>query len=270
MADNNVHPSTSLPESVFRLQDVSFSVPGRTLLAPLSLTFPQGKVCGLIGHNGSGKSTLLKMLGRHQSATAGTIFLNDTPLSQWDSKAFARQVAYLPQQLPAAEGMTVQELVAIGRYPWHGALGRFKHQDKEKVEEAITLVGLKPFAHRLVDSLSGGERQRAWLAMMVAQDSRCLLLDEPTSALDIAHQKDVLALIQRLSREKGLTVIAVLHDLNMAARYCDQLMALRGGEMIAQGAPEEMMHGDVLEQIYGIPMGILPHPAGGAPVSFVY
>ena len=165
--------------------------------------------------------------------TAGTIFLNDTPLSHGHSKAFARQVAYLPQQLPAAEGMTVPELVAIGRYPWHGALGRFKHQDKEKVEEAITLVGLKPFAHRLVDSLSGGERQRAWLAMMVAQDSRCLLLDEPTSALDIAHQKDVLALIQRLSREKGLTVIAVLHDLNMAARYCDQLMALRGGEMIA-------------------------------------
>lgn len=257
-------------DSTFSLNEVSFTVPGRTLLAPLSLTFPKGKVCGLIGHNGSGKSTLLKMLGRHQSATAGQIQLNDTPLEQWDSKAFARQVAYLPQQLPAAEGMTVQELVAIGRYPWHGALGRFKHQDREKVEEAISLVGLKPFAHRLVDSLSGGERQRAWLAMMVAQDSRCLLLDEPTSALDIAHQVDVLALIHRLSQEKGLTVIAVLHDLNMAARYCDYLMALRGGELIAQGTPEEMMRGDVLEQVYGIPMGILPHPAGGAPVSFVY
>jgi iron complex transport system ATP-binding protein len=257
-------------DSTFSLQEVSFTVPGRTLLAPLSLTFPKGKVCGLIGHNGSGKSTLLKMLGRHQSASSGHIQLNETPLEQWDSKAFARQVAYLPQQLPAAEGMTVQELVAIGRYPWHGALGRFKHQDREKVEEAISLVGLKPFAHRLVDSLSGGERQRAWLAMMVAQDSRCLLLDEPTSALDIAHQVDVLALIHRLSQEKGLTVIAVLHDLNMAARYCDYLMALRGGELIAQGTPEEMMRGDVLEQVYGIPMGILPHPAGGAPVSFVY
>ncbi|WP_459176447.1 Fe3+-hydroxamate ABC transporter ATP-binding protein FhuC [Ewingella americana] len=270
MADHNVSLSSPLPESVFRLQDASFTVPGRTLLAPLSLTFPQGKVCGLIGHNGSGKSTLLKMLGRHQPASSGQVLLNETPLSQWDNKTFARQVAYLPQQLPAAEGMTVQELVAIGRYPWHGALGRFKHQDKEKVEEAIALVGLKPFAHRLVDSLSGGERQRAWLAMMVAQDSRCLLLDEPTSALDIAHQVDVLALIHRLSHEKGLTVIAVLHDLNMAARYCDYLMALRGGELIAQGTPQEMMRGEVLEQIYGIPMGILPHPAGGAPVSFVY
>ena len=137
------------------------------------------------------------------------------------------------------------------------------------VEEAISLVGLKPFANRLVDSLSGGERQRAWLAMMVAQDSRCLLLDEPTSALDIAHQVEVLALIQRLSRERDLTVIAVLHDINMAARYCDHLVALRGGEMIAQGGPLELMQGPVLEQIYGIPMGTLPHPSG-APVSFVY
>ncbi|ADZ41340.1 TPA: Fe3+-hydroxamate ABC transporter ATP-binding protein FhuC [Yersinia enterocolitica] len=256
--------------SVFSLHELSFSVPGRTLLQPLSLTFPQGKVCGLIGHNGSGKSTLLKMLGRHQPPSSGKVLLNDVPLPLWDNKAFAREVAYLPQQLPAAEGMTVRELVAIGRYPWHGALGRFRQEDREQVEEAIALVDLKPLANRLVDSLSGGERQRAWLAMLVAQNSRCLLLDEPTSALDIAHQIEVLGLIQRLSRERGLTVIAVLHDINMAARYCDHLVALRGGEMIAQGPADSLMQGAVLEQIYGIPMGILPHPAGGAPVSFVY
>lgn len=257
-------------EARFTLENVSFAVPGRVLLQPLSLSFPPGKVCGLIGHNGSGKSTLLKILGRHHSSATGQVVLNRQPLEQWDNKAFARQVAYLPQQLPAAEGMTVRELVAVGRYPWHGALGRFTVGDRERVEEAIALVGLKPFANRLVDSLSGGERQRAWLAMMVAQDSRCLLLDEPTSALDIAHQVDVLALIQRLSHERGLTVIAVLHDINMAARYCDHLVALRGGEMIAEGSPLELMQGTILEQIYGIPMGILPHPSGGAPVSFVY
>lgn len=256
--------------SVFSLRELSFSVPGRILLQPLSLTFPQGKVCGLIGHNGSGKSTLLKMLGRHQPPASGEALLNGVPLPLWDNKAFAREVAYLPQQLPAAEGMTVRELVAMGRYPWHGALGRFRQEDREQVEEAIALVDLKPLANRLVDSLSGGERQRAWLAMMVAQNSRCLLLDEPTSALDIAHQVEVLGLIQRLSRERGLTVIAVLHDINMAARYCDHLVALRGGEMIAQGPADSLMQGAVLEQIYGIPMGILPHPAGGAPVSFVY
>ncbi|EFU2055356.1 ATP-binding cassette domain-containing protein [Escherichia coli] len=228
---------TNHSDTTFALRNISFRVPGRTLLHPLSLTFPAGKVTGLIGHNGSGKSTLLKMLGRHQ---------------------------------PPSEGMTVRELVAIGRYPWHGALGRFGAADREKVEEAISLVGLKPLAHRLVDSLSGGERQRAWIAMLVAQDSRCLLLDEPTSALDIAHQVDVLALVHRLSQERGLTVIAVLHDINMAARYCDYLVALRGGEMIAQGTPAEIMRGETLEMIYGIPMGILPHPAGAAPVSFVY
>ncbi|MFD1804047.1 Fe3+-hydroxamate ABC transporter ATP-binding protein FhuC [Mixta tenebrionis] len=263
--------SYSSPQgTTFSLDRVSFRVPGRTLLHPLSLTFPAGKVTGLIGHNGSGKSTLLKMLGRHQTASEGRILLNDKPVAEWSSKAFAREVAYLPQQLPAAEGMTVRELVAIGRYPWHGALGRYGEEDRARVEEAIALVGLKPFAARLVDSLSGGERQRAWLAMLVAQNSRCLLLDEPTSALDIAHQVEVLALIQNLSRQRGLTVIAVLHDINMAARYCDYLVALRAGESIAQGAPGDIMRSEVLERIYNIPMGILPHPQGGAPVSFVY
>lgn len=261
--------NTTRSETTFALRDVTFRVPGRTLLHPLSLTFPAGKVTGLIGHNGSGKSTLLKMLGRHQPPAEGEILLDAQPLASWNSKSFARKVAYLPQQLPPAEGMTVRELVAIGRYPWHGALGRFGALDREKVEQAIALVGLKPLAGRLVDSLSGGERQRAWIAMLVAQDSRCLLLDEPTSALDIAHQVDVLALVHSLSQQRGLTVIAVLHDINMAARYCDYLVALRGGELIAQGEPAEIMRGETLEQIYGIPMGILPHPAGAAPVSFV-
>ncbi|MTH45165.1 Fe3+-hydroxamate ABC transporter ATP-binding protein FhuC [Intestinirhabdus alba] len=257
------------PDTTFTLRNVSFRVPTRTLLYPLTLTFPMGKVTGLIGHNGSGKSTLLKMLGRHQPPSEGAILLDERPLESWSSRAFARRVAYLPQQLPPAEGMTVRELVAIGRYPWHGALGRFGVADREKVEEAIALVGLGPLANRLVDSLSGGERQRAWIAMLVAQDSRCLLLDEPTSALDIAHQVDVLALVHRLSQQRGLTVVAVLHDINMAARYCDYLVALRGGEAIAQGTPDELMRSETLATIYGIPMGILPHPAGAAPVSFV-
>ncbi|NEG80584.1 Fe3+-hydroxamate ABC transporter ATP-binding protein FhuC [Pantoea agglomerans] len=262
-------PYPHAEEATFTLKNASFEVPGRTLLQPLSLTFPPGKVTGLIGHNGSGKSTLLKMLGRHHAASSGEVLLNQQPVGRWNSKVFARQVAYLPQQLPAAEGMTVRELVAIGRYPWHGALGRFGKEDRDRVEDAIAQVGLNAFAGRLVDSLSGGERQRAWLAMMVAQNSRCLLLDEPTSALDIAHQVEVLALIKALSQQRGLTVIAVLHDINMAARYCDHLVALRQGAMIAEGDAEAIMQPEVLGAIYGIPMGILPHPQGGAPVSFV-
>ena len=138
MQENN-----ALPDTTFQLTDVTFSVPGRTLLHPLSLTFPVGKVTGLIGHNGSGKSTLLKMLGRHQPPSQGDVLLDGQPLASWSSKSFARKVAYLPQQLPQAEGMTVRELVAIGRYPWHGALGRFGVADREKVEEAIGLGGLQ-------------------------------------------------------------------------------------------------------------------------------
>lgn len=155
--------------------------------------------------------------------------LNDKPLENWSSKAFAREVAYLPQQLPPAQEMTVSELVAIGCYPWHGALGRFGAADREHVRQVIEMVGLSAFSRRLVDNLSGGERQRAWIAMLVAQDSRCLLLDEPTSALDIAQQVEVLSLVQRLSKARGLTVIAVLHDINMAACFCDYLVALCGG-----------------------------------------
>jgi iron complex transport system ATP-binding protein len=136
MQDNQTQPDTT-----FTLNHLSFRVPGRTLLHPLSLTFPAGKVTGLIGHNGSGKSTLLKMLGRHQPPSEGDILLDDQPLESWSSKAFARKVAYLPQQLPQAEGMTVRELVAIGRYPWHGALGRFGVADREKWKRRLRWSG---------------------------------------------------------------------------------------------------------------------------------
>lgn len=256
--------------AMFSMDNVSISIFGQKLLHSLSLHFPANQVTGLIGHNGSGKSTLLKILGRHYVASSGEIVLNNIPVRKWKSKAFARQVAYLPQQLPTAEGMTVRELVAMGRYPWHGALGRYSNADQQHVDKAITLVGLDTFSQRLVDTLSGGERQRAWIAMLMAQNSRCLLLDEPTSALDIAHQVEVLTLIQQLSRERGLTVITVMHDINMAARYCDHLVALRGGKVIAQGTPANIMQSKTLKEIYGIPMGILQHPKANVPMSFVY
>ncbi len=131
--------------------------------------------------------------------------------------------------------MLARELIALGRYPWHGALGRFGEADRAKVEEAMALTATGPLADRLVDTLSGGERQRVWLAMLVAQDTQCLLLDEPTSALDIGYQIEVLALIRRLSHSKGLGVVIVLHDINMAARFCDEILALRAGRLIARG-----------------------------------
>ena len=244
---------------------------GQTLIVDdINLTIPTGKMTVLAGANGSGKSTLLSTIARMLKPLGGCVRLDGQAIHQMPTKTVSLQLGILPQSPLTPEGLTVFELVSRGRYPWQGLMRQWSEADELAVEEALRLTGTAEFAHLPVDSLSGGERQRAWIAMLVAQDSRCLLLDEPTSALDIAHQVDVLALVHRLSQQRGLTVIAVLHDINMAARYCDYLVALRGGEMIAQGTPAELMRSDTLEQIYGIPMGILPHPAGAAPVSFVY
>jgi ferric hydroxamate transport system ATP-binding protein len=254
---------------LFELDGVSFSVEGRRLLQPLSLSLPARRVVGLIGHNGSGKSTLLKLLARQQAPGGGEIRFEGRPIGDWGGREFARKLAYLPQQPPPAAGMLVRELVALGRYPWHGALGRFGQVDRDKVEAAIALTDIGRFAGRLVESLSGGERQRAWLAMLVAQDAECLLLDEPISALDIAHQIEVLSLVRRLARERGLGVVVVLHDVNMAARFCDEILALHSGRLIARGTPADLMCAEQLEAIYGLPMDILSHPLTGEPIGYV-
>ena len=168
---------------------------------------------------------------------------------------------------PAASSLTVRELAGFGRYPWHGLLRRFSQKDHEKVAQALSLTDTERFAERLVDSLSGGERQRVWLAMLLAQDSRYLLLDEPTSALDIAHQVEVLALVRDLSQRLDLGVVVVLHDINMASRYCDRLIALHSGRLLTQGTPQELMTDSTLEAIYGIPMNVLQH--AGQPIAVV-
>ncbi|MBA4207377.1 MAG: iron-hydroxamate transporter ATP-binding subunit [Polymorphum sp.] len=253
----------------FSLENVSFRLGDKVLLQPLDLDLPAGKSIALIGHNGSGKSTLLKLLGRQQEAAGGTIRFQGEALSRWNARAFARKLAYLPQHTPVAPGMLVRELVALGRYPWHGALGRFGAADKAKVEEALARTGMEPFAGRLVDTLSGGERQRAWLAMMVAQDADCLLLDEPISALDIGHQLEVLGLIRDLVRDKGLTAITVLHDINMAARFCDHIVALHSGQKILEGSPADIMTSEALRRIYNVDMDVLPASTSGHPVALV-
>ncbi|MEK6350592.1 MAG: ATP-binding cassette domain-containing protein [Burkholderia sp.] len=256
-------------ESVFVLREVSFAIPERTLVSKLSLTLPARRVVGLIGHNGSGKSTLIKMLARQQAPTGGAIEFEGKPLDAWGLRDFARKVAYLPQHPPATLGVLVRELVAYGRYPWHGALGRASAEDRAKIAEAMALTDVARFAERHVDTLSGGERQRVWLAMLIAQNADYLLLDEPISALDVAHQVEVLSLVHQLSQERGLGIIVVLHDVNMAARYCDDIVALQGGKLIERGSPEEIMTPAKLKSIYGIAMGVMPHPETGGPVSFV-
>jgi iron-chelate-transporting ATPase len=224
-------------------------------------------VTGLIGQNGSGKSTLLRVIARQQKLSHGSLELFGVPLATLSDRAFAREVAYLPQNTPMAPGITVRELVALGRYPWHGALGRFTSHDTVKVDSAIAAMNLSTFADRFVDSLSGGERQRCWIAMLLAQDARLLLLDEPISALDIAHQIHVLRLIRQIARDMDIAVVIVIHDINLAARYCDDLVALKLGRVVARGTPDRLMTVDLLSEIFGVAMSVISH--NGTPLAFV-
>lgn len=253
---------------MFRVDGAAVRFGTRTVLHPLALELARGRVHGLIGANGSGKSTLLKLLARQRRPDSGRVLFLDREVGGYSDRDFARRVAYMPQFTPPADGMTVRELVALGRFPWHGTLGRFSAADRGKVADAIALTSLGGLADRLVETLSGGERQRAWLAMMLAQDGDCLLLDEPTSALDIAHQVEMLALIRDLSRQRGLTVVIVLHDINMAARYCCEIVALREGRLVAGGTPKQVMQPAVLKAIYALDMGVIQTCENGRTVAF--
>lgn len=251
--------------SLFAIENLSVDVPGRRLLDGFTLDLPAGQVIALIGHNGSGKSTLLKVLAR-QIAAKGRVTFEGRPVSNWRPRDYARRLAFLPQTTPSAEGMLVRELVALGRYPWHGTLGRFGPRDHEAVAAAMQECGVASFADRLVDTLSGGERQRVWLAMMVAQAAGTLLLDEPISALDIAHQVEVLALIRQMCHDQQRSAVIVLHDVNMAARFCDHIVALKGGRLVMQGSPAELIRAEALYRIYGLPMQVLTKD-DGTPVA---
>ena len=254
---------------MFQLTNVSFNVADRSILQPTSLEFHKGKITTLLGHNGCGKSTLMKLLSRQQTPTSGSILLDGKEIDRFDHKHFAKKVACLPQRPPITDGITVRELVSFGRYPWKGAFGRYSQTDREIIDQAIEKVELATYQERFVATLSGGERQRAWVAMLLAQQSECILLDEPTSALDIAHQHELLALIQQLNQSLGLTVIMVLHDVNMAAKFSDHLIALHSGQVIAQGGAKTMMNTDTLENIYGIKLALFPHPHTGQLVSYI-
>lgn len=237
----------------------------RRVIDSLDLDIPAGRTVALIGHNGSGKSTLLKALARQIERTSGEIRTMGRPQQAWSQRDHARALAYLPQYTPSAEGMTVRQLVALGRYPWHGALGRPSAEDQAAVAAAILECGLGEYEGRLVDTLSGGERQRAWLAMLLAQGANALLLDEPISALDIAHQIEVMSLVHRLS-QAGRSVLVVLHDVNLAARFSDHIIALKAGKVVLNGTPDDLMQPDALSRVYGLAMDVVTRP-GRAPLA---
>lgn len=253
----------------FEVSSLGVHIGDAAILDDINIEFREGEVTALLGHNGSGKSTLLKVLARQMSPSSGNASLLGSSFRTTGAREFARTVGYLPQHPPGTDGLTVRELVALGRYPWRGPLGRYTGEDHQFIDQATHDTGLDHFQHRSVDTLSGGERQRAWIAMLLAQQTRCLLLDEPISALDVKHQVETLRLVHRLAEERELTVIVVLHDVDLAARFCDRLVALKGGRLIADGSPRDIMDSGILESIYGVPMGVMER-APGQWVSYVH
>ena len=238
-------------------EGISVTIDGRTILQPTTVAFGRGSLVGILGHNGSGKTTLLKCLARQMVPSSGLVRLGGQAADGWGARPFARQLAYLPQQTPASTGLTGRELVAFGRYPWHGPLGRVGPEGRRAITEAMRLSGTEAFADRLVDTLSGGERQRVWIAMLIAQETGFILLDEPIAALDLKHQVEVLDVLRGLARRRNTGVVLVLHDINMAARFCDRIVALRGGAVVTDGPPDDIMRADTLEAIYDLPMRIV-------------
>ena len=236
----------------------------------MTLAFPKGKITVLIGPNGCGKSTVLKTLGRIIRPKSGTVLLDGKDIAEMNTLDIARQMAILPQTPVAPNGLTVGELVGYGRFPHRSSFSRMTDEDKAEIRWALTETQLLELENRPVDSLSGGQRQRAWIAMALAQGTDTILLDEPTTYLDLAFQLEILQLLYRMNRKRGTSIIMVLHDLNLAARHADYMVAVKDGRIMADGTPEEIMTRDVLRETFKIDAQIILDPRTGKPTLLSY
>jgi iron complex transport system ATP-binding protein len=245
---------------------LALSYGGRPVIDSLELGIPAGAITVLVGANGCGKSTLLKAFARLLKPRAGVVLLNGEDIRTKPTAQVARELAILPQTPVAPEGLTVYQLVRMGRYPHQGWLRQWSREDQARVDAVLRDTGLDALRDREVDTLSGGQRQRAWIAMTLAQDADVLLLDEPTTYLDLAHQIDVLDMIDRLNVELGKTVVMVLHDLNLAARYGHHLVALREGSVCAQGRPVDILDEATVRAVFGLECRMVPDPVYGTPL----
>ena len=251
---------------LIHIEDLSLSYETDTIIVhELNLRIQQGTITALVGPNGCGKSTLLRGLSRLIRPVKGSVALNGQDIHAMKAKDLAKKLGILPQSPIAPEGLTVHELVAQGRYPHQNWFQQWSSEDERIVEDALITTNLTLFADRPVDTLSGGQRQRAWIAMALAQQTDVLLLDEPTTYLDLAYQMDVLDLLDDLNA-RGRTIVMVLHDLNQAARYADTIVALRGGQIVAQGTPDVVMTQENILQVFGLKAHVFSDPVTGTPM----
>jgi iron complex transport system ATP-binding protein len=250
-----------------RAKEISLAYPaGPTVIDGLTVTIPAGQVTAIIGANGSGKSTLLRGLARLITPSAGQVLLDGRAIGQLPTKEVARSVGLLPQGPVAPDGLTVEDLVARGRYPHQSLRRQWSQADERAVDQALAATSLIELWGRPVAELSGGQRQRAWIALVLAQDTPIMLLDEPTTFLDPAHQLEVLGLLIELNERDGRTIVAVLHDINQAGRFAHHLIAMRQGQILAEGTPAEVITEQVIAETFGITCVIIPDPVTSTPL----
>lgn len=248
------------------VEGVSLAYGNTTILENVTLAVGQAGFTALVGPNGSGKSTLLRVLAGLLRPRSGQVLVEGRPLATLSAKARARKLSLLAQAPSAPEGLTVRELVEQGRHPHRALFGGWSPRDEAACAAAMSAAGIADLARRRLDELSGGQRQRAWIGMVLAQETDILLLDEPTTFLDLAHQVEILDLVSGLVRERGKSVVAVLHDLNQALRHADHMIILKDGRVVAAGRPCEIVDAERIEQVFGTRVGIIEDPFSGRPL----
>ena len=255
-------------QTAFRIEELTAGYENNTIFENLNASIEYGKITTIIGPNGCGKSTLLKTIGRILKKEHGHVYLQDQDMQKLSTKDIAKRLAILAQSPSAPPQLKVGELISYGRYPHRKNVNRLTPEDHEMIDWAMEVTQTAEFADRELSQLSGGQRQRMWLAMALAQKTDILLLDEPTTYLDMAHQIEVLKIVQKINKEHGCTIVMVLHEINQAARFSDTILAMKAGEVLANGKPKEIMTAAYLEKIFNIQAKIVDDD--GTPVCLSY